>query len=304
VQIGPGDILCCLCVRNESLRLPYFLEHYRSLGVSHFLVVDNDSDDGTRNLLLGHRDVSLWHTAASYRASRFGMDWLGWLLWRYGHGHWCVTVDADELLLFPDCDRSSLPALASFLEARGLDAMGALMLELFPKGPLGEQHYKAGDAPQTVIPYFDAYGYWAQRQPKMQNLWIQGGPRARSFFSDAPHRAPTLNKIPFVRWRRGYAYVNSTHNALPARLNRTYDEDGLEKPTGILLHTKFLPDCTQRARAEKQRGEHFAKASLYADYYDSVAAGPDLWHPGAFCFEGAAQLERLGLMQRGGWGAE
>jgi hypothetical protein len=181
--------------------------------------------------------------------------------------------------------------------------MGALMLEIFPKGPLGAQSCKPGDNPLDIIPYFDAYGYWAQRQPKMQNLWLQGGPRARYFLSDAPHRAPTLNKIPLVRWRRGYAYVNSTHNALPMRLNRTYDEPGIEKPTGVLLHTKFLPDCTQRARQEKRRGEHFAKASLYEDYYDALAAGPDLWHPGACRYESVEQLERLGLMQRAAWRA-
>jgi hypothetical protein len=178
-----------------------------------------------------------------------------------------------------------------------------MMLELFPKGPLGTQRCEAGDNPLEVIPFFDAYGYWVQRQTRLQNLWLQGGPRARCFFPGVPQRAPTLNKIPLVRWRRGYAYVNSTHNALPVGLNRTYDEAGIEKPTGVLLHTKFLPDCRVRAREEKRRGEHFAKASLYADYYDAVAAGPDLWHPGAVRFEDAEQLERLGLMQRGGWRA-
>ena len=43
----------------------------------------------------------------------------------------------------------------------------------------------------------------------MRNLAIQGGPRAR-FFAKDPRRAPTLNKVPLVRWQRGYVYVNST----------------------------------------------------------------------------------------------
>jgi Glycosyl transferase family 2 len=34
-------------VRNENLRLPYFLDYHRSIGVARFFIVDNDSGDGT-----------------------------------------------------------------------------------------------------------------------------------------------------------------------------------------------------------------------------------------------------------------
>ena len=43
--IAPGDILLVMVVRNEALRLPYFLDYYRRLGVAQFLVVDNDSTE-------------------------------------------------------------------------------------------------------------------------------------------------------------------------------------------------------------------------------------------------------------------
>ena len=86
--IRPGDILAAVTVRNESVRLPFFLTHYRRLGVAHFLFVDNGSDDGSRDYLAAQPDVSLWTTAASYRLSRFGLDWLRaesdgfiWLPW-------------------------------------------------------------------------------------------------------------------------------------------------------------------------------------------------------------------------------
>ena len=51
------------------------LDHHRKLGVRHFLIVDNASTDGTAQLL-DQPDISLWTTSASYKASRFGMDWL------------------------------------------------------------------------------------------------------------------------------------------------------------------------------------------------------------------------------------
>ena len=60
--ITPGAILCFSTMRNEIIRLPFFLEHHRALGVDHFLIVDNGSDDGTTEYLAAQPDVSLWST--------------------------------------------------------------------------------------------------------------------------------------------------------------------------------------------------------------------------------------------------
>lgn len=294
------DIVLFATMRNEMRRLPFFLDHYRKLGVGHFLIVDNDSEDGTLAYLGAQPDVSVWHTQASYKAARFGMDWLTCLQWRYGHGRWIVTVDADELLIYPDWPLQDLRDLTRALDAKGIRAMQALMLDFYPKGHIEDQTYTPGQDPLQVLQWFDAYGYWAQRQAKLGNLWLQGGPRARYFYASEPERAPTLNKIPLIRWDRAFVYVNSTHNALPAYLNHRQAKKGCGGPTGILLHTKFLPDAPARAGIEKARGEHFADGASYADYYDRLHANPDLWCSDAsYRYEGPEQLLRLGLMTRG-----
>ncbi|MFK7745069.1 MAG: glycosyltransferase family 2 protein [Roseobacter sp.] len=300
-SIRAEDILLFATVRNESLRLPYFLEHYRKLGVGHFLIVDNDSDDGTREMLAAQADVSLWSTAASYKAARFGMDWLTCLHWRYAHKRWIITVDADELLIYPHWDTQDLGGLARVMENNGAFSVGALMLDMYPNGPVQDQTYRVGQDPTDVIPWFDAYGYWVQKQPKMQNLWVQGGPRARCFFADDPARAPTMNKIPFLRWDRSFVYVNSTHNALPSRLNHTHGAGGSERPTGVLLHTKFLPDASIRAQMEQVRCEHFADPTQYDDYYAQVIGNPDFWCRDSVRYEGWRQLVDLGVMSEGTW---
>lgn len=47
-QIASANgILLFSTLRNERVRLPYFLRYYRDLGVNHFLIVDNDSEDGS-----------------------------------------------------------------------------------------------------------------------------------------------------------------------------------------------------------------------------------------------------------------
>lgn len=299
--IGKGDILAVICLRNEALRLPFFLDHHRRLGVSHFLVVDNASTDDSARLLLDQPDVSLWRTAGSYRASRFGLDWTNWLLMRHGHGHWCLTVDADELLVYPHWETRPLPALTRWLEGTGQQAMAAMMLELYPEGPLSAQDYRAGNDPLSVLQWFDSGNYSLQVQSKLRNLWIQGGPRARAFFSDDPRRAPTLNKLPLVRWHWRYAYLNSTHSLLPARLNAVFDETGGEMTSGALLHTKFLPSIVEKSAEEKDRRQHFADPRRFGSYYEGLIADPVLHCDASRRYTGWRQLESLGLMSRGGW---
>ena len=299
--IGKGAILAFVTVRNEALRLPHFLEHHRKLGVDHFLIVDNHSMDGSRDWLTAQPDVSLWVTRAGYKQSRFGLDWLTWLQRRHGHGHWCLTLDADEILVYPYWESRNLRALALRLEAEGRRSFGAMMLDMYPKGPLAGQDYAAGQDPLQVLPWFDSGNYVVQVQPLMRNLWIQGGVRARAFFGGEPRRAPTLNKVPLVRWDRSYAYVNSTHAILPRGLNAVFDEAGGEWLSGILLHTKFLPEVVEKSREEQMRRQHFASSELYEGYYDAVSASPDLWCVGSSRYTGWRQLEAMGLMSRGGW---
>lgn len=296
--IGSDTILALSVVRNEAVRLPWFLTHYRKLGVGHFLIIDNGSTDETAPYLSDQPDVSLWHTDAGYKAARFGVDWLTWLQIRYAHRHWCLTVDADELLIYPHWDSRDLLALTDWLDRSGIETYPAMMLDLYPKGPLGAQCYRAGDDPTDLLGWFDCGNYTLRPQAPLGNLWIQGGVRARVFFADAPRKAPTLTKVPLVKWNRRYAYVNSTHSLLPPRLNRVYDETGGEMGSGVLLHTKFLPVSVERSREERQRREHFARSE---EYYERLSQGPDLWCAASTRLGGWRQLEAMGLMSRGGW---
>ena len=299
--ISADDILLFSCVRNEAARLPFFLKHYRSLGIGHFLFVDNDSNDGTAEYLADQADVSLWKTRASYRLARFGMDWLTWLMIRYGHDRWCLTVDADEILIYPNWKKRGLADLAAWLDGRGMRAFGAMMLDMYPEGALAEHPYVPGESPFDVLCWFDAQGYSTKYQPKLENLLIRGGVRERIFFQQEPERAPTLSKTPFVHWHRRYAYVSSTHSLLPPFLNHVRGPQAEDLPSGILLHSKFIDRVVERSRVEQQRNEHFENGALYRAYYQSLTQNPVLWCEQSCRYESWTQLEELGLMQRGEW---
>ncbi len=300
-RIAPDAVLAFTTLRNETTRLLWFFHHYRRLGVGHFLMVDNGSDDGTAEYLCNQPDVSLWQTGASYRAARFGLDWLTWLQMRYGHEHWTLMVDTDELLIYAHHEKRSLPELTGWLDTQNRQTFGALMLDMYPQGLLGTQDYNPETDPLQTLNWFDQGPYRAQRQRPLGNLWVQGGARERAFFANNPKHSPTLNKIPLVRWSRHLAYVNSCHSALPRQLNLTYDGPGGDAPSGVLLHTKFLPDVIEKSRAEKTRKQHFHDPGKFRSYYDDIIAGPVLWTPQSARYEGWEQLADLDLMQTGGW---
>ena len=300
-MIRPSDVLCFVTLRNERIRLPYFLQYYRERGVAHFVFVDNDSTDGTREYLAAQKDCSVWTTPASYKRSRFGMDWLNALLRQYGSGHWCVVVDPDEFLLYPFCDTRPIPALTDWLESSSIKSFGAMLLDMYPKGPITAQPYAEGQNPFDIACWFDSGNYMIDRNWEFGNLWIQGGPRARLFFPDKPERAPALNKIPLVKWEKHYAFASSTHMLLPRGLNLVFDEWGGEKASGVLLHAKFLDTFTHKAREELERKQHYANSHEYKAYASGLQQDPNLWCKWSERFINWRQLEILGLMSKGNW---
>lgn len=297
----PDDIFLFVTLRNERIRLPYFLKYYRDLGVNHFFIVDNGSDDGSRAYLESQHDVSLWHTGASYRRARFGADWLNWLLRRHAHGHWALVVDVDEFFVYPFCDTRPIRALTDWLDASSVRSFGAMLLDMYPKGKFGAQPYAEGQNPFEITDWFDSGNYMISRNEFYGNLWIQGGPRARAFFDDMPKKAPALNKVPLVKWDRAYTFVSSTHMLLPRGLNLVFDEWGGEKVSGCLLHAKFLNTFAAKSEEEMQRKEHFSSSQEYAAYNAKLSENPDLWCKWSEKYINWRQLEILGLMSKGNW---
>ncbi len=300
-QIRSGDILAFSTLRNEKVRLSYFLRYYRDMGVNHFIMVDNDSDDGSREFLADQPDVSLWTTKHSYKRSRFGVDWLNGLQMKYAHDHWALTVDVDEFLVFPFCDTRSLAALTDWLDASSIKSFSAMLLDMYPKGRIDTVPYRSGQDPFEIASWFDSGNYSFKKNSRFGNLWIQGGPRARCFFPNAPERAPALNKVPLVKWDRKYAYSSSTHMVLPRGLNQVYDEWGGEKASGILMHAKFLDTFGAKAQEELARKQHYANSHEYKAYAESLAQNPDLWCKWSEKYINWRQLEILGLMSKGNW---
>ena len=125
-------------VRDEAPRLPGFLAHYRRLGVTRFAIIDNGSRDATRALLAAAPDVALY---AADRPFPGKQGWVNALIARMGYDRWYLTVDADERLVFDGAPAAGRPGrglaeLVRFAEAGGLRRLRAMLVDLYPPGPL------------------------------------------------------------------------------------------------------------------------------------------------------------------------
>ena len=296
--IGSNDVVLVSCLRNERIRLPFFLKYYRGLGVDRFLFIDNDSTDGFLEWIRPFDDCSVWHTSASYLNSDFGMQWCNFLLRRYGTGHLCLTVDPDEYLVYPHMRTRNLKDLGLFLKDDERASMHVLLIDAYGEGKLSDTVYRSGDDPFTVCPFFDRDGY-IQRPGINQSTWIQGGPRMRVYSHDHPELAPALNKMPLVWWQSNFLYRSSMHDGYPMSLNRAHIP-GEVSITGCMFHFKLVSLLMEKAQEEATRRQHYANGREYRSY----RAGGELrfYQPGiSVRYESPDQLIELGLMSAGSW---
>jgi hypothetical protein len=268
-----------ICIgRNCAETLQHFLHHYRKLGVTRFIMLDDASDDGTAERLAAEADVDLHVSDVGYKQSASGMIWRDMLIDRYGRDRWYVSVDADEFLIYPGSETLGLPAFIEKLEAKGLRRCMAPMLDIYPEGPLRQADYATPglDSPLDVSPVFDGDGYEARREKFA--LAVRGGPRQRLFGTD-------------MRTRYWGA---SIHGPFPFARNYA-------APRAILLHAKFSSTSREDFRKIAARGAHYGNSLYYRQIVDADLVGPelDLRYSGSRRFRSTADLVQMGFMTDG-----
>ncbi|MHC3941783.1 hypothetical protein ACI0FR_03113 [Paenochrobactrum sp. BZR 201-1] len=278
--------------------MPFFFEYYRNIGVKHFIIIDNDSNDDILEVCSNFDDVTIYHTASSYKDAKFGMLWINYLLTTHGVGHWNVVVDADEFLVYPYMETRSLNALASYLEEENRSCFHSIMIDAYSDQLLSETVLGRGVNPFNICPYFDKDGY-IQTSSWGGSTWIRGGPRMRFYFNESPHQAPSLNKIPFIKWEKHFHYNMSTHDAFPFTLNHAHN-NGEVNPTGALFHFKMVSDLEVKAAEEMLRKQHYGDGVEYKMYNQKNI--PEFYKHGiSVRYENDRQLIDLGIMSPGTW---
>jgi hypothetical protein len=280
------DIPLVFNTRNDLKLMPSFLAHYRKLGVSRFICVDDVSSDGTREYLLSQADVDVWSSPLRYRDARRGREWREALFERYGEGRWYLNVDSDEFLFYQDCEQQPLQKLIRMLEIRGEKRLAAPMLDMYPIGPLGSATLDTNDhrMPWEIADHFDGAGYDITYTKRA--ISITGGPRKRKF-----SYVLELMKYPVIFWDRDCSLSVSIHQPLPCQRN-------FVPISGVLLHFKFFSDYKEKIEQAVVDGQYFDGAVAYRKMLEGLQKTGefDFANEHSVRFSGSAQLLEMGFI--------
>lgn len=286
-----NEIRLFMVIRNEVIRLPYFYKYYRELGVDRFFVIDNASSDLTAQYLSKQPDTHVFYTEGQFRNKEF---WLKEIMDQYGVGYWCLVVDADEIFIYPYCERVNLRLLCNFLDKEGKSTIENLLVDMYPKGRIEESIYKMGDSLMKHSPYFDPYCY--ERSSCMRRHIMLGSKKfMTAYFGGTRKRLFGIenlccSKYSLIRYSQDVLLDAGMHFVVGASASSIQ---------GVVLHFKFLHDFCQRVHEEVKREEHFNKAKEYKKYQEKIISGEFgvIYHNNSIHYIDTLQMLDLGFMK-------
>jgi len=117
-----NELMVISVVRNGELYAKSFLDHYRSMGVKHFVFLDNDSTDRTLEMLCAQaEDVTVLQTKVPYNNYENTMK--RYLAERFSSGRWNLCADIDELFDYTFSERLSLRDFLGYLHNNNYTAV-------------------------------------------------------------------------------------------------------------------------------------------------------------------------------------
>lgn len=262
------EIVACTVVRNERLHLDDFLRHHRSIGIDHFLFIDNGSTDGTWEHLVRQADVTMLRGNAPFRSVNCGSAWFELALRRWRPDGWTLLVDADERFVHPLLEHPNLHDVIGWLEAEGSRAMPAILLDMYGEGAVDRNTPTPGVPFIDTCPYFDVPFFHRRvfrAGPYRNASTFEGGVRTRVFGSPPP----LLSKVPLVRYGPDVVLTGGQH------FTNLSDRD-ISEARGCLLHLKYLAGLHERVATEVERGEHFNDAEFYKPIADRLRLEPEI----------------------------
>lgn len=264
-EVAEGEIAVISVLRNEAARLPLFFDHYKKLGVGRFFMVDNDSDDGSHEILLAEPLADVFHTAAPYKHGQMGVYWYNGLARAYCRGRWTITADADELFVYDAMERHNLHDLVRFLQSKKHDRLLSTLIDVYPSQALGHDTASISELLEFDC-WFDDDGY----TPYSTVAWrlLTGGPRHRLFNQGRDVHLHWLSKYPLI-------HMSEDKTIFDAHYIWPYDELADRPPYGALIHLKLMHDFIARSRQNELEGQHVADSRAYRIINDSLARNPD-----------------------------
>lgn len=277
-------------LKDEMYFLPAFLAHYRGLGIERFVLVDDKSEDGSREYLLDQPDVMVLGTGIRFgdsrplapghlraKTERAKNAWYNLLPARFGLGRWAVKVDLDEFIPLPD--GVDFRDLARRAEGSGGRAIYGAMIDIYP------ERLRLGDVPEAFDPhhgwYFDALQHLRPRGRRVP-AQVYHGARARLLVEHGIWPHPALRAL-----RRGLGMRRPPAFSLIFKaVFVKWEADTLQKDSHVVLtpsvpgavlpiaHYKFAEDVRRRTQ-DALLGRQYALGSYHYEVLDRLLSELD-----------------------------
>lgn len=251
VEVKDTDIIAICVEKNDLLKLKKFINHHRSIGIDKFVILDNNSNDGTLEWLLKQDDVVLLQTKTPYNTNR-REGWINRIIAHYGYDKWYFVADSDELLFYNDCENKKIKDVIKHCEKNNIIRARAVMIDMYAE-PDFYSNGKKEDYYEKCC-YFDKNTYHYSKRERLE--LVTGGPRKRIF-----GHSPWLTKYPLFYFRKQDIECKS-HFLYPHK-------DNLNTECNLVLkHYKFLPDEIEKYEEIVQKENYFGKSIYYKRYLD------------------------------------
>lgn len=262
LRSSANRIVLISVIKNVARLLPFFMDYYRRLGVTDFIFVDNGSTDHTMQILQSMElPAAVYSCPDSYRAANYGMDWAYEALEAHCRDMWCIVADADELLVYDNCERERLPAITSYLDRYGRNAMYAYLIDMYNEKV---SEYRAGTSFVEHCPYYDKLNCDFYTLPHGRFI-LHGGVRKRVAGVEC-----CLGKFPLFKWTMRHVRLGWGCHFWRDATGRRIHAPAEVRPyrrRGALLHFKFLDSGLESAiRAQIAADEHWNHCAEYRAY--------------------------------------
>ena len=283
--LSDQDFPLIVLTHNDMRFMPSFFAHYRAMGVTRFICMDDVSTDGTPDFILAQPDAELFTSNVRYKQAARGRAWREKLLALFGTDRWYLNVDSDEYFLYESISRETIVEFTRRLDSARIRRLPAPMLDLYPVGEISSAVFTGVGAqmPWDIASHLDGTGYTAQFFET--GMSIYGGVRARALMAPGE-----LIKYPLIRWDR-YCWLGRTiHRPKPSLYN-------FAPAMGALLHFKIFSDVRERTEVAVREGQHYMNAHNYQvalEHLNSDAM--DFSYDGSLRYSGADDLVERGFM--------
>ena len=211
-------------------------------------MVDNDSDDGSHEILLAEPLADVFHTTSPYKQGQMGVYWYNGLARAYCCGRWTITADADELLVYDGMEHHDLHDLVRFLQLKKQDRLLAMLIDVYPSQALGHDTTSISELLKFDC-WFDDEGYTPYNT--VAGRLLTGGPRHRLFNQGKEVHLHWLSKYPLI-------HMSEDKTIFDAHFIWPYDEMSDRPLNGALIHLKLMHDFVTRSKQNELEGQHVA----------------------------------------------